>query len=59
ASLQAVVAATPLVAGAVTLTLGTSIGVATLRTGDTPEEALMRADQAMYRQKAERKAMRA
>ena len=58
ASLQAIVAATPLVAGNVTLTLGTSIGVTTLRTGDTPEEALMRADQAMYRQKAERKAMR-
>ena len=58
ASLQAIVAATPLAAGAVTLTLGTSIGVAALRTGDTPEEVLMRADQAMYRQKAERKAQR-
>jgi diguanylate cyclase (GGDEF)-like protein len=58
ASLQAIVAATPLAAGGVTLTLGTSIGITTLQAGDTPEAALMRADQAMYRQKAERKAQR-
>jgi diguanylate cyclase (GGDEF)-like protein len=59
ASLQAIVAATPLPVAGLTLSLSTSIGVTLLKPEDTPEEALMRADQAMYRQKAERKAQRA
>jgi diguanylate cyclase (GGDEF)-like protein len=54
ASLQAIVAATPLAVGGLILPLGASIGVTLLEAGDTPEEALMRADQAMYRQKMER-----
>jgi diguanylate cyclase (GGDEF)-like protein len=59
AALQAIVAATPLTVGGLTLPLGASIGVTLLEPADTPEEALMRADQAMYRQKAERKGRRA
>ena len=54
ASLRAMVAGTPLQVAGLTLTLSTSIGVAALEAADTPEQALMRADQAMYRQKAER-----
>jgi diguanylate cyclase (GGDEF)-like protein len=59
ASLEAIVAATPLQLAGLTLPLGTSIGTTLLEPRDTPEEALMRADQAMYRRKAERKAGRA
>src|SRR5829696_7322323 len=55
ASLRAMVAGTPLQVAGLTLTLSTSIGVAALEAADTPEQALMRADQAMYRQKAERR----
>jgi diguanylate cyclase (GGDEF)-like protein len=58
ASLQAIVAGTPLRVGGLTLPLGASIGVTPLAPKDTPEEALMRADQAMYRQKAERRLTR-
>ena len=53
------VAGTPLQVAGLTLTLSTSIGVAALEAADTPEQALMRADQAMYRQKAERRERRA
>jgi diguanylate cyclase (GGDEF)-like protein len=56
ASLQAIVAATPLSVGGLVLPLGASIGITLLAAEETPEEALMRADQAMYRQKAERQA---
>jgi diguanylate cyclase (GGDEF)-like protein len=59
ASLRAMVAGTPLQVAGLTLTLSTSIGVAALEAADTPEQALMRADQAMYRQKAERRERRA
>jgi diguanylate cyclase (GGDEF)-like protein len=54
AALEAIVAAAPLAIGGLTLRLGASIGLTLIEPGDTPEEALMRADQAMYRQKAER-----
>jgi diguanylate cyclase (GGDEF)-like protein len=59
ASLQALVEGTPLQVGGLTLALGASIGVTLLEPRDTPEEALMRADQAMYRRKAERRRSRA
>ena len=59
ASLRAMVAGTPLQVAGLSLTLSTSIGVAALEVADTPEQALMRADQAMYRQKAERRERRA
>ena len=55
ASLQAIVASSPVTVGDVTLALGTSIGVAMLEASETPEDLVARADQAMYRQKAERK----
>jgi diguanylate cyclase (GGDEF)-like protein len=58
ASLQGIVAASPLVTESLTLPLATSIGVCMLEPGDTPEEALARADQAMYAQKLARKATR-
>ena len=55
ASLQAIVASSPVTVGDVTLALGTSIGVAMLEASETPEDLVARADRAMYRQKAERK----
>jgi diguanylate cyclase (GGDEF)-like protein len=58
ASLQGIVASTPLTAGPVPLTLGASIGVAMLEPHDTPEDAIARADRAMYRQKAQRRTAR-
>ena len=59
AALQAIVAGAPLVLGGLTLRLSASIGCTRLEADDTPEEALRRADAAMYRQKAERGVERA
>lgn len=58
AALQALVARSPLTVGGATLTLAASIGVTMLEPMDSPEEALSRADQAMYAQKAARRASR-
>jgi diguanylate cyclase (GGDEF)-like protein len=57
-SLQKTIASAAFDAGGTILALSSSIGVTMLEPDDTPEEALMRADQAMYRQKAERRAQR-
>ena len=53
-SLEAVIAASPLTADGSALSLGASIGVAALNEGDRAEDALARADQAMYVRKRER-----
>jgi diguanylate cyclase (GGDEF)-like protein len=55
AALQAIVAATPLTLNGASLRLGTSIGVAMLEAGEAPEDALTRADHAMYADKRARK----
>jgi diguanylate cyclase (GGDEF)-like protein len=53
-SLEALVAGSPLALGGVTLALGCSIGIAALEGTETAEDALARADRAMYARKAER-----
>jgi diguanylate cyclase (GGDEF)-like protein len=53
-SLEATIAASPLTVDDLALPLGASIGVAALAEGDRAENALARADQAMYRRKNER-----
>ncbi|HEX2135029.1 MAG TPA: GGDEF domain-containing protein [Microvirga sp.] len=55
-SLEAIVAGSPLAASGLTLTLGVSIGVASLEPGDGADAVLARADRAMYARKHERKA---
>jgi diguanylate cyclase (GGDEF)-like protein len=54
-SLEGIVAATPWSEGGLTLPLGSSIGFAMLEAKDSVEEALARADRAMYERKAARK----
>jgi diguanylate cyclase (GGDEF)-like protein len=54
-SLEAMIAASPVRAGRPGPALGASIGAALLEGADTAEEALARADRAMYRRKAERR----
>ncbi len=53
-AIEALVAAAPLALGAESLRLGVSVGVTLLYAGDSAEEALARADRAMYARKAER-----
>ncbi len=57
-SLETVIAGEPLTVGDLVLPLGSSIGVAALRTGDTAEDVIARADRSMYARKVERKAAR-
>jgi diguanylate cyclase (GGDEF)-like protein len=54
-SLEAMIAASPVRAGRIDPALGASVGAALLEGADTAEEALARADRAMYRRKAERR----
>lgn len=58
ASLEAMIAASPLSDGGLILTLGCSIGYTMLEPRDVAEDALTRADRAMYARKAERGALR-
>ncbi len=53
-SLQTILVESPLMLGGIKIGLAASIGVTTLRADDAPEDALMRADRAMYRDKAAR-----
>jgi diguanylate cyclase (GGDEF)-like protein len=53
-SLEGMVAASPLTADGLALSLGASVGVAALEEGDRAEDALARADRAMYARKKER-----
>ncbi len=55
ASLEALIGASPLVLGAAKVPLGCTIGVAPVEATDTAEDALTRADHAMYAKKRERK----
>jgi diguanylate cyclase (GGDEF)-like protein len=55
-SLEGIVAATPWIEGSLALPLGSSIGFTMLEARDSVEEALARADRAMYERKAARKA---
>jgi diguanylate cyclase (GGDEF)-like protein len=55
ASLEALIAGSPFSIGAVRVPLGCSIGVGMIDAKDTAEEALTRADHAMYSRKADRK----
>lgn len=57
-SLQALVAASPLLAGNVAIAVEVSVGLAMLEAGDTPETLLARADRALYADKSERRALR-
>jgi diguanylate cyclase (GGDEF)-like protein len=57
ASLEALIAGSPFSIGALKVSLGCSIGVGMIDAMDTAEEALTRADHAMYARKAERKAL--
>jgi diguanylate cyclase (GGDEF)-like protein len=54
-SLEALIAASPLTTDGLGLTLGSSIGFAPLNEGDRAEDALARADEAMYIRKQERR----
>jgi diguanylate cyclase (GGDEF)-like protein len=54
-SLEGIVTSSPFREGALTLPLGSSIGFTLLEEKDTAEEALARADHAMYERKADRK----
>jgi diguanylate cyclase (GGDEF)-like protein len=58
ASLEAMIASSPLTDGNLRLTLGSSIGATVLEPKDTAEDALARADHAMYARKGERRALR-
>jgi diguanylate cyclase (GGDEF)-like protein len=53
-SIEALIEASRLGLAEGTVTLGCSVGVAVLGPGETAEEALARADRAMYARKAER-----
>ncbi len=57
-TLEGIVDASPLRVGSMTLDLASSLGVTLLDAKDTAEDALSRADQAMYARKAERRAGR-
>jgi diguanylate cyclase (GGDEF)-like protein len=57
-AIEDMVAATPLAVGGNALLLGASVGVTFLRGDDTADEALARADRAMYARKTERSARR-
>ena len=57
-AVEEMVAAAPLPAGDRTVRLGASVGFTLLQSDDTAEEALARADRAMYARKAERSALR-
>ncbi|HEY8564433.1 MAG TPA: GGDEF domain-containing protein [Beijerinckiaceae bacterium] len=50
--------ATPVTLGPARVDLGASVGVTALEKGDTPAEAIARADRAMYAHKSERAALR-
>ena len=54
--LEGIVAGSPLTVDKLELRLASSIGSTLVVPGDTPEDALSRADQAMYHRKAERRA---
>jgi diguanylate cyclase (GGDEF)-like protein len=56
--LEAMVASSPLSLGGASTTVASSIGTTMLAAGDTAEEALSRADRAMYARKSERKGIR-
>jgi diguanylate cyclase (GGDEF)-like protein len=58
ASLEAMIAASPLSDGGLTLTLSCSIGCTMLEPREAAEDALGRADRVMYARKAERQALR-
>jgi diguanylate cyclase (GGDEF)-like protein len=58
AALETMIGLSPLVAGSLTLTIGSSIGATMLLSADSAEEALTRADHAMYARKAERRMLR-
>jgi diguanylate cyclase (GGDEF)-like protein len=58
ASLEAMIASSPLIEGSLKLALGSSIGATVLEPKDTAEDALARADRAMYARKQERRALR-
>lgn len=53
-SLEGMIAASPLAVEGLDLSLGASVGVAALEEGDRAEDALARADRAMYARKKER-----
>ena len=57
-AIEDMIAATPLAAGGNALPLGASVGLTFLRGDDTADEALARADRAMYARKSERSARR-
>jgi diguanylate cyclase (GGDEF)-like protein len=52
--IEELIAAAPLTIGTAALRLGASVGATLLRAEDAPEEALARADRAMYARKEER-----
>jgi diguanylate cyclase (GGDEF)-like protein len=58
ASLETMVASSPLSEGGLVLNLGSSVGATVLEAKDTAEDALARADRAMYVRKLERRALR-
>ncbi len=53
-AIEALIAAEPLALDRQSLRLGASVGFTLLRADDGPDEALARADRAMYARKAER-----
>lgn len=57
-AVEEVIAASPLVLGGSSVTLGASAGTTLLRSDDSAENALARADRAMYARKQERKRLR-
>jgi diguanylate cyclase (GGDEF)-like protein len=57
-AIEDMISASPLAAGGNALQLGASVGVTILRGDDTADEALARADRAMYARKGERSARR-
>jgi diguanylate cyclase (GGDEF)-like protein len=57
-SIEELIAAAPLTLGGADLRLGASIGATVLTGSDNPEEALARADRAMYERKVVRRALR-
>ena len=54
-AIEEMIAASPVVAGGTTVQLGASVGATLLTPGDSAEDALARADRAMYARKHERK----
>ena len=57
-ALEGMIATWPMPAAPPELALGASIGFTLLQAGDTAEEALSRADQAMYARKTDRRSLR-